>query len=79
MYHPESDSLFEVDSSELPEKMKSIDGQLCNNVTGDPQFEARFKREFSCKSAIAAPMPSRPRAKQPERGRTRGTSQSAAR
>ena len=48
MYHQESDSVFEVDASELPEMMKSIDGQLCSNVTGDPRFEARFKRGQSC-------------------------------
>lgn len=62
MYHPESDSLFEVDSSELPEMMKSIDGQLCNNVTGDPQFEARFKREFSCQSKTTPHTPGHPKA-----------------
>lgn len=45
MYHPESDSVFEVDASELPLMMESIDGQLCNEVTGDPRYEARFKYE----------------------------------
>ncbi len=47
MYHPESDSLFEVDASELPELMRTIDGQLSNDVTGDARFESRWRKEKS--------------------------------
>ena len=45
MYHPESDSLFRVRASELPELLTDPDGALCNDVTGDPRFESRFARE----------------------------------
>lgn len=42
VYHAESDSLFEIDGSELPELFETFDGALCNVVTGDPHFEKRF-------------------------------------
>ena len=45
MYHPESDCLFEIDRSEFASLMQTIDGQLCNEVTGMPAFEERFKVE----------------------------------
>lgn len=43
MYHPESDSLFELDASELDALYESFDGALCNDVTGMPAWEERFK------------------------------------
>jgi hypothetical protein len=46
MYHPESDSLYEVDASELPALYQTLDGELSNDVTGDQIQEARFRREF---------------------------------
>ena len=52
MYHPESDSLFEMDASELPGLMNSLEGQLCNDVTGDPICEDRFRSEQTCQSVI---------------------------
>ena len=45
MYHAESDSLFEIDASELPSLFKTLDGQLCIDVTGDPAHEQRFKKQ----------------------------------
>lgn len=42
VYHAESDALFEIDGSELPELFETPDGALCNVVTGDPHFEKRF-------------------------------------
>jgi hypothetical protein len=47
MFHPESESIFEVDASELPALYESTDGALCNDVTGNPEFEARFKQQRS--------------------------------
>lgn len=44
MYHPESDSLFEIDKSEWPDIAETIDGQLCTEVTGIPEWEDRFKQ-----------------------------------
>ena len=44
MYHPESDSLFEIDASELPALMTTIDGQLSNDVTGLRIYEDRFNK-----------------------------------
>jgi hypothetical protein len=41
MYHPESDSLFEV--SEIPSGAEyDPDYGLCADVTGDPHHEQRF-------------------------------------
>lgn len=44
MYHPESDSLFEIDASDLPGLLSTIDGQLCNDVTGSTEWERRFRK-----------------------------------
>lgn len=35
MYHAESDSLFEVDASELPALYETYDGGLCVDKTDD--------------------------------------------
>lgn len=45
MWHAESESLFEIDASELPELYQSIDGELCSDVTGLNEFEANFRRK----------------------------------
>lgn len=45
MFHPESDSLFEVDASELPAMMETPDGALLSDVTGDAFFEKAWKEQ----------------------------------
>jgi hypothetical protein len=46
MYHPESDSLFEVNSiGEYQRLFDTIDGQLCADVTDDPARWAQYRKE----------------------------------
>ncbi len=44
MYHPESDSLFEVHSLP-PGAAYDPDWALCVDVTGSPDHETRYRRE----------------------------------
>lgn len=43
MYHAESSCLFEIDATELPALLDTIDGQLCSDVTGVPKYETAFR------------------------------------
>ncbi len=43
MYHAESSCLFEIDATELPALLDTIDGQLCIDVTGVPKYERAFR------------------------------------
>ena len=43
MHHAESSCLFEIDATELPALLDTIDGQLCIDVTGVPKYERAFR------------------------------------
>ena len=46
MYHAESDSVFEIHVEDIESFYESsFDASLCIEVTGDPTFESRFRRE----------------------------------